>query len=135
MVLEAIEVHGVRKYLRIWNRYREGPPGVALREILDDEFKHEDMVVTADTERRCGPRKMPNVFLGLNDGLVEILDAFMAQAASPPSAIRWQCWPPVLPSPWPAPSPWPPEPTSPPSSETEVRATEDAPAAVPSARR
>jgi len=50
IVLEAIEVHGIRKYLRVWNRYKDGPLGSAVRGILEDEFKHEDMVVTGDAE-------------------------------------------------------------------------------------
>jgi VIT1/CCC1 family predicted Fe2+/Mn2+ transporter len=75
IVLEAIEVHGVRKYLRVWNRYKDGPLGGAVREVLEDEFKHEDMVVTGEAERRISPEKVRNVFLGLNDGLVEILGA------------------------------------------------------------
>jgi vacuolar iron transporter family protein len=75
VVLEAIEVHGVRKYLRVWERYREGPLGGAVRGILEDEFKHEDMIVTGEAERRIKPETVRNVFLGLNDGLVEILGA------------------------------------------------------------
>jgi vacuolar iron transporter family protein len=75
VVLEAIEVHGVRKYLLVWERYRDGPLGGAVRGILEDEFKHEDMVVTGDAERRINPDTVRNVFLGLNDGLVEILGA------------------------------------------------------------
>jgi vacuolar iron transporter family protein len=75
IVLEAIEVHGVRKYLRVWERYKDGPLGVAVRGILEDEFEHEDMVVTGDAEPRVSPEKVRNVFLGLNDGLVEILGA------------------------------------------------------------
>ena len=59
IVLEAIEVHGVKKYL----------------EVLEDEFKHEDAVVTGEAEHRISPEKVRNVFLGLNDGLVEILGA------------------------------------------------------------
>jgi VIT1/CCC1 family predicted Fe2+/Mn2+ transporter len=75
LVLEAIEVHGVRKYLIVWSRYKDGPLGGAVRDILEDEFKHEDMVVTGQTERQINPEKVRNVFLGLNDGLVEILGA------------------------------------------------------------
>lgn len=75
VVLEAIEVHGVRKYLRVWERYRDGPLGGAVRGILEDEFKHEDMIVTGEAERRINPETVRNVFLGLNDGLVEILGA------------------------------------------------------------
>jgi vacuolar iron transporter family protein len=75
LVLEAIEVHGIRKYLRVWNRYKDGPLGAAVREILEDEFKHEDMVVSGAAERQINPDKVRNVFLGLNDGLVEIVGA------------------------------------------------------------
>jgi vacuolar iron transporter family protein len=75
LVLEAIEVHGVKKYLDVWQRYGDGPLGPAVRQVLEDEFKHEDAVVTGDAERRVNPEKVRNVFLGLNDGLVEILGA------------------------------------------------------------
>jgi vacuolar iron transporter family protein len=76
LVLEAIEVHGIKKYLDVWARYGTGPVGGAVREILEDEFKHEDLVVSGDGgERRINPEKVRNVFLGLNDGLVEILGA------------------------------------------------------------
>ncbi len=75
IVLEAIEVHGVKKYLDVWQRYGDGPLGAAVRDVLEDEFKHEDTVVTGDADRRINPEKVRNVFLGLNDGLVEILGA------------------------------------------------------------
>src|SRR5215813_4885750 len=75
VVLEAIEVHGVKKYLDVWQRYGEGPLPAAVREILEDEFKHEDAIVTGEEDRRINPERVRNVFLGLNDGLVEILGA------------------------------------------------------------
>jgi predicted membrane protein (TIGR00267 family) len=75
IVLEAIEVHGVKKYLDVWERYGDGPLGAAVREVLEDEFKHEDEVVSGEAERRINPEKVRNVFLGLNDGLVEIVGA------------------------------------------------------------
>lgn len=75
LILEAIEVHGVRKYLAIWREYQAQPLGESLRGILLDEFKHEDMLVTALTERKINAEKIRNIFLGLNDGLVEILGA------------------------------------------------------------
>ena len=75
IVLEAIEVHGVKKYLDVWKGYGDGPLGAAVREVLEDEFKHEDEVVSGEAERRINPEKVRNVFLGLNDGLVEILGA------------------------------------------------------------
>ena len=75
IVLEAIEVHGVRKYLRVWSAYGNGPLGAAVRNILEDEFKHEDEVVTGEAERQINPERVRDIFLGLNDGLVEILGA------------------------------------------------------------
>ncbi|WP_447977787.1 VIT1/CCC1 transporter family protein [Candidatus Nitrospira bockiana] len=75
LVLEAIEVYGVRKYLSIWKAYRDRPLGTAVRGILIDEFKHEDVIVSQMTERKINPERIRNIFLGLNDGLVEILGA------------------------------------------------------------
>jgi len=75
LILEAIEVYGVRKYLAVWRRYEGGPLGAAVRGILEDEFKHEDAVVMADAERQMNPQRVRDIFLGLNDGLVEILGA------------------------------------------------------------
>ena len=75
LVLEAIEVHGVRKYLALWTEYQGKPLGEALRGILMDEFKHEDVLVTELTKRKINPERIRNIFLGLNDGLVEILGA------------------------------------------------------------
>jgi VIT1/CCC1 family predicted Fe2+/Mn2+ transporter len=75
LVLEAIEVYGVRKYLSLWKSYKDQPLGDALKDILLDEFKHEDLLVTRLTERKINPEKIRNIFLGLNDGLVEILGA------------------------------------------------------------
>jgi VIT1/CCC1 family predicted Fe2+/Mn2+ transporter len=75
LVLEAIEVYGVRKYLSLWERYKDGPLGQAVRGILQDEFQHEDEAVTRLTERTINPDRIRNIFLGLNDGLVEILGA------------------------------------------------------------
>ena len=75
LVLEAIEVYGVRKYLSLWQIYKDGPLGHALKGILTDEFEHEDTLVTQLTERKINPERIRNIFLGLNDGLVEILGA------------------------------------------------------------
>jgi len=86
MILEAIEVYGIRKYLAVWDAYRDGPLGAAMREILDDEFRHEDQVVTRLTEHKINPQRIRDIFLGLNDGLVEILGAvsgFFAAFANP----------------------------------------------------
>jgi len=75
LILEAIEVFGVRKYLAVWRLYEGGPLGRAVREVLEDEFKHEDAVVSEEAERQINPERVRDIFLGLNDGLVEILGA------------------------------------------------------------
>jgi VIT1/CCC1 family predicted Fe2+/Mn2+ transporter len=75
LVLEAIEVYGVRKYLTIWKACEGTSVEPALREILDDEFEHEDALVTGSEERRISPERVRNLFLGSNDGLIEILGA------------------------------------------------------------
>nr|MBI3612490.1 VIT1/CCC1 transporter family protein [Nitrospirota bacterium] len=75
LALEAIEVYGVRKYLSLWRSYKGQPLGKALEGILQDELQHEDVLVTRLTERKINPERIRNIFLGLNDGLVEILGA------------------------------------------------------------
>ncbi|MBI3393496.1 MAG: VIT1/CCC1 transporter family protein [Nitrospirae bacterium] len=75
LVLEATEIYGLRKYLSIWDVYKDQPLGQAVREVLTDEFEHEDAIVSELVERKINPEKIRNVFLGFNDGLVEILGA------------------------------------------------------------
>lgn len=75
LVLEAIEVYGVRKYVTVWRKYKGTPMGDAVHKILEDEFKHEDDIVSSSIERRIHPERVRDIFLGLNDGLVEILGA------------------------------------------------------------
>jgi VIT1/CCC1 family predicted Fe2+/Mn2+ transporter len=75
LVLEAIEVYGVRKYLSVWDAYRGQPLGEAVRGNLEAELRHEDAVVSGVAERRISPARVRNIFLGLNDGLVEIVGA------------------------------------------------------------
>jgi VIT1/CCC1 family predicted Fe2+/Mn2+ transporter len=87
LVLEAIEVHGVRKYLQVWSRHGDAPLGSALRQVLEDEFKHEDATVAGEGERTINPERVRNIFLGLNDGLVEILGAVSGFFAAFGSAV------------------------------------------------
>jgi hypothetical protein len=64
-VLEAIEVHGVRKYFEVWERYRDDDRlALALRDVLEDEFKHEDATVGGGSDRRINPERIRNIFLG-----------------------------------------------------------------------
>jgi vacuolar iron transporter family protein len=82
LILEAIEVYGIRKYLNAWERYKDEPLGQAVRGILEDEFKHEDEVVTRLKKRIINPDRVRNIFLGINDGMVEILGAVSGFFAS-----------------------------------------------------
>lgn len=75
LILEAIEVHGIRKYLDLWDRHKGTPLGEAAREILNDEFHHEDQIVSEQAKRKINPERIRGIFLGFNDGLVEILGA------------------------------------------------------------
>ena len=75
LVLEAVEVHGVKKYLDLWNEYKGTQLGKAVEHILHDELDHEDKIVLQITEKKLNPERIRNIFLGLNDGLVEILGA------------------------------------------------------------
>ncbi len=90
LVLEAIEVYGVRKYVAVWKKYRGTPTGEAVHTILEDEFQHEDEIVSSASERLIHPERVRDIFLGLNDGLVEILGAvsgFFAALSSIPAVI------------------------------------------------
>jgi VIT1/CCC1 family predicted Fe2+/Mn2+ transporter len=75
LVLEGIEIYGVRKYLALWESHQHDPLGRAAQEVLRDELKHEDRIVSESIDRRIDPEGVRNVFLGFNDGLVEILGA------------------------------------------------------------
>ena len=75
LVLQAIEVYGVRKYLSIWETYRDTPLAEAVRGVLEDEFGHEDTLVTEAKGRRIDPDGIKNIFLGFNDGLTELMGA------------------------------------------------------------
>lgn len=75
LALEAIEVHGIQKYLDLWERYHEAPVGRAINQVLQDEFEHEDAIVSEMAERQVSPERVRNFLLGFNDGLVEMVGA------------------------------------------------------------
>lgn len=75
LVLEGIEIYGIRKYLTLWKIYENTPLAGAIREVLEDEFGHEDQIVSGIREKRINPERIRNVFLGFNDGLVEFVGA------------------------------------------------------------
>lgn len=82
LVLEAIEIYGIRKYLALWSASRGQPIEKALAGILRDEFEHEDTIVLQAAKKRIDPEAIRSIFLGLNDGLVEILGAVSGFFAS-----------------------------------------------------
>lgn len=90
LILEAIEVYGIRKYLTLWEENKDNRVGKAVRGVLEDEFQHEDAIVTRLKGRMINPDRIRNIFLGLNDGMVEILGAvsgFFASFGSNPLVL------------------------------------------------
>ncbi len=75
LILQAIEIHGIKKYLAVWERYKNEPLGSEIKNILEDEFKHEDEIVSSAKRTKIYPERVRDIFLGFNDGLVEILGA------------------------------------------------------------
>lgn len=75
LVLEGIEIYGIRKYLELWDQYRDKPLGNAVRQILNDEMEHEDVIVSQFVSKKISPERVRTIFMGFNDGLVEILGA------------------------------------------------------------
>lgn len=75
LLIEAIEVHGIKNYLSVWEIYKDQSLGEAVRGILNDEFVHEEEIVSKAASRRIHPERVRNIFLGFNDGLVEIIGA------------------------------------------------------------
>src|SRR3972149_6730565 len=75
LILQAIEIHGIKKYLSVWETYKNDPLGKEIKNILEDEFKHEDEIVSSAKRTKIYPERVRDIFLGFNDGLVEILGA------------------------------------------------------------
>ncbi len=82
LVLEAIEIYGIKKYWGLWEQYKDTPQGPRIRNILRDEFGHEDEIVAGLTGRRLNAERVRDIFLGLNDGLVEVLGSVSGFYAS-----------------------------------------------------
>lgn len=75
LILQAIEIHGIKKYLTVWEKYKNDPLGEQIKTILKDEFQHEDEIVSSAKGMKIYPERVRDIFLGFNDGLVEILGA------------------------------------------------------------
>ncbi len=75
LVLESLEVHGIRKYLEFWKTSQKSDDKKAVAGVLHDEFGHEDEIVSEVARRKIHPERVRDIFLGFNDGLVEVLGA------------------------------------------------------------
>ena len=75
LILESTEVHAIRHYFSLWEAYRNTPEEGAIKKILVEELHDEEIVIMGTRERGLSGGNIRNLFLGLNDGLVEILGA------------------------------------------------------------
>ncbi len=75
LILEATRVFGIRKYLSVWNTHKDKELGLHIAGILRDEIAHEDWIASRYNMRTISPERVRSVFLGFNDGSVEILGA------------------------------------------------------------
>ncbi len=75
LLLEAIEVNGVRKYLEVSKICTGTEYEKTVRHVLEDELEREDVIVERLITKKVNPEYIRNIFLGFNDGLVELLGA------------------------------------------------------------
>lgn len=75
LILESTEVHAIRHYFSLWEAYQNTPEEEAIKKILIEELSDEEIVIMGTRERGLSGGNIRNLFLGLNDGLVEILGA------------------------------------------------------------
>lgn len=73
LTLEATEIYGIKKYLDAWEKYKDDELGKKIKDVLIDEFHHEDQIVGHADSRKINPERVRNIFFGLNDGLVEMI--------------------------------------------------------------
>lgn len=82
MVLEATEVHGIQTYLDLLEKHKNPEFKKAINHIIEDELRHEDAIVTGNNGSVIKPEDVRNIFLGFNDGSVEILGAVSGFSAA-----------------------------------------------------
>jgi predicted membrane protein (TIGR00267 family) len=75
LILETIEIYGIKKYFHLYEKYKNTSLGEKIREILIDEFEHEDKIVTEKIQKNINIDKIKSIVLGFNDGFVEIFGA------------------------------------------------------------
>lgn len=57
LILEMLEIHATKKYFFVWDEYKETELAPKLREILQDELKHEGIIVSQRIERKINVDK------------------------------------------------------------------------------
>ncbi|TSC61011.1 MAG: hypothetical protein Greene041614_1228 [Parcubacteria group bacterium Greene0416_14] len=90
LLLEATEVNSIRKHLQIWNICAHTEYESMVRAIIEEEFGREDAIIEKLITRKINPERIRNIFLGFNDGLVELLGAisgFYAAFANTSSVV------------------------------------------------
>ena len=90
LILESIEILGARKYLLLWEAHKDDAFGAAIAPILQDEIGHEELIISSEATLQIKPERVRDLFLGFNDGLVEVLGAvsgFFAVFGTPLSII------------------------------------------------
>lgn len=90
LLLEATEVNSVRKHLQIWNICQHTKFESIVHSVIEEEFGREDAIVEKLITRKINPERIRNIFLGFNDGLVELLGAvsgFYAAFANTSSVV------------------------------------------------
>lgn len=76
LITEANERFAVQRYLDAWERYKDNPKvAPRLKEILIDEFQNQEDIIGDSIQKKINAEKVRNIFLGFNDGLVELLGA------------------------------------------------------------
>jgi len=75
MMLKANEIFGIRRYLAVWEVHKDTELGKHISAILRDELVHEDWIDSRYKTWSMSPERVRSMFLGFNDGSVEILGA------------------------------------------------------------
>lgn len=87
VIIESIEVHGIRSYLLLAHDVHGTVLEAPLNQILRDELEHEAAIVGGSYVEEVTGERVRSFLLGFNDGLVEMLGAvvgFYATLSSPP---------------------------------------------------
>jgi VIT1/CCC1 family predicted Fe2+/Mn2+ transporter len=82
IIVEAIEIHGVRKYMQVARLIDGTPMAEDLAGILRDELGHEEEVVAGDSRTHITGDRIRSFLFGFNDGLIELTGTLVGFTAS-----------------------------------------------------